>query len=286
MTWKERKQYELITMRVRVCGCQRNYGRKRSDSSTRFEWTGSLTIRDDGSLTLEPRVEDDNNVKSGENDIKNRKRVVPVSWLLSVDLAGTDEMILRYVLRDEDNFYDFNVFSAEIVFLKEPNDENGADSASSRRSSIYGRLTKALDSLIGSSLSRPKRIFVLLNPKAGWKKAVQTYEEVAAPILALAGVETERVVLSPGQDIVEILAGKENLLTEFDGVLTAGGDGTHGSVCTGIVANALRNSGSFDEERFAGVVRARVVCFLMWAQRMINCNADNIITYQFLTDKN
>ena len=61
--------------------------------------------------------------------------------------------------------------------------------------------------------------------------------------MSLAGVEFEKVVVSPGEDIVEIIAAKENLKRDFDGILTAGGDGTNAAIFNGLVVKALRDAG-------------------------------------------
>ena len=50
-------------------------------------------------------------------------------------------------------------------------------------------------------------------------------------------------MVTPGQDIVEIIAAKENLERDFDGILTAGGDGTHAAIFNGLVVKALRDAG-------------------------------------------
>ena len=56
-------------------------------------------------------------------------------------------------------------------------------------------------------------------------------------------MEYEKVIVTPGEDIVEIIAAKQNLERDFDGILTAGGDGTHAAIFNGLVAKATRDAG-------------------------------------------
>ena len=152
---------------------------------------------------------------------------IPIAWILDVAAENEDQIVLHHVARDEDEFYIFNHFLSVISF-----------SDNQSRLSI---LTQLRANVAIARQLRPKRLFVILNPKAGWGKCVQIFDEVALPLLALSNVEIERVAIAPGEDIVEIIAAKD--LNGFDGILTAGGDGTHSAIFNGLVKKSTAVNG-------------------------------------------
>lgn len=79
-----------------------------------------------------------------------------------------------------------------------------------------------------------------------WPIPITTVSLVARPLFTLAGIELEEVVIHPGDDIVEIIASKD--LTGVDGILTAGGDGTHRAIFDGLVQHQKRISAASDDK--------------------------------------
>ncbi|KAF8055035.1 hypothetical protein HT031_006851 [Scenedesmus sp. PABB004] len=99
---------------------------------------------------------------------------------------------------------------------------------------------------LAAAPGRPRRLLVLINPIGGRRAAQRTWDTVAAPVLAAAGVQCE-VVRTTHQGHAEAVVRGLALerLAELDGVVGVGGDGLFSELLAGLLqhphpAQALR----------------------------------------------
>ena len=194
-------------MDVHIVTTEKNRGRSNAKGEKRIiDFRGILQWISDGHLQF-------------QSHDGNERFFIPTWWILSIDDQNEDQSLLHHVDRDVDEFYIFNFFRTVITFFD-------AEARNEFAARIQGRLA----SFNGI---RPKKLFVILNPKAGWGKSVEIFNDVALPLFSIAGVQLDVVVVEPGEDICAILAAKD--FSGIDGVFTAGGDGTHSAIFNGLL---------------------------------------------------
>ncbi|XP_075234797.1 acylglycerol kinase-like protein Mulk isoform X2 [Lycorma delicatula] len=87
------------------------------------------------------------------------------------------------------------------------------------------------DEIIKNNM-QPRHITVILNPAANKRKAKTLFEKYCAPLLHLSGIRVD-VLITESSGQARSLA--ENLNSQTDAVLVAGGDGTLSEVVTGLM---------------------------------------------------
>jgi len=103
---------------------------------------------------------------------------------------------------------------------------------------LQHRMESALDK---NKLQRPKSLLIFVNPFGGHKRAGSVYENIAAPIIKLAGIKVTKVVTerrNHARDYVQTAN-----LAEYDGIVAVGGDGMANEVINGVLMAAQTAKG-------------------------------------------
>ncbi|CAL8339469.1 unnamed protein product [Boreogadus saida] len=89
-------------------------------------------------------------------------------------------------------------------------------------------------------LPRPKQLKVFINPGSHKKQSVLIYREHIAPLFRMAGIHTDITITERKGHILMVV--KECSLTQYDGVVCVGGDGTVAELAHALVLRAQLES--------------------------------------------
>ena len=83
------------------------------------------------------------------------------------------------------------------------------------------------------ALSRPRKLLLFINPYGGKKNALSLYEKYAKPIFQLANVDVSVIITQRPNQIFDLVL--QQHLDHFDGIISAGGDGTFSELFNGLI---------------------------------------------------
>ena len=156
----------------------RNYGRNGDskeklvvDCEGQIEWIPSRISTADGATASVST-----SANSGSLFFRSlgRSFSIPLAWILNAQTENDDQLIIRHFLRDENEFYLFN--SCESVFTFPTSEERGGGGGGG--AAELDRLLALMESKLKTvESSRPKKLLVILNPKAGWGKCNALFDE-------------------------------------------------------------------------------------------------------------
>jgi ceramide kinase len=84
---------------------------------------------------------------------------------------------------------------------------------------------------------------LFLNPFGGKKDAFKMYEKFGKPLFTLAQIEVNLIVTQRAQQIHDILMSKKINLSNYDGLVCCGGDGTFSELFNGLVYRTMADMG-------------------------------------------
>ncbi|TGZ70422.1 hypothetical protein CRM22_003203 [Opisthorchis felineus] len=99
---------------------------------------------------------------------------------------------------------------------------------------------KLNESVLNANPLRPRHLLVFVNPSAGHRRAVQTYEGIVRPLFGLARIKTHVIVTTHRGHVTEYLL--ENKLDDYDGVICVGGDGFLAEAVQGVLLRERINA--------------------------------------------
>ncbi|XP_038067344.1 ceramide kinase-like [Patiria miniata] len=88
---------------------------------------------------------------------------------------------------------------------------------------------------------RPQNLLVFINPYGGKKEAGSIYDTHTAPLFSLAGIKTTVIYTEAKNHARDVMLKRD--LTEFDGVVCVGGDGTFAEVVNGLLVRTQQEGG-------------------------------------------
>ena len=98
-------------MRVHLRQQQRNFGRDGANASAEKRFVAGLHVEPNGlKLKLTP-IND-----GGGANVSAHTDFIPIARVLGLRLKDADVIVLHYVTRDEQDFYNFNVIATDLTF--------------------------------------------------------------------------------------------------------------------------------------------------------------------------
>lgn len=91
--------------------------------------------------------------------------------------------------------------------------------------------------------NRPKNLLLFLNPYGGKQNAFALFEKYAKPLFKLAQVDINLIITQRAQQIYDIMTSQTIKLTNYDGVVCCGGDGTFAELFNGLVYRTMIDLG-------------------------------------------
>uniref|UniRef100_A0A1Q3F3B9 Putative sphingosine kinase involved in sphingolipid metabolism n=1 Tax=Culex tarsalis TaxID=7177 RepID=A0A1Q3F3B9_CULTA len=91
--------------------------------------------------------------------------------------------------------------------------------------------------------ARPKNILLFLNPYGGKQNAFALFEKYAKPLFHLAHVDINLIITQRAQQIYDIMTSQTINLSNYDGVVCCGGDGTFAELFNGLVYRTMIDLG-------------------------------------------
>ncbi|XP_022110720.1 ceramide kinase-like isoform X2 [Acanthaster planci] len=88
---------------------------------------------------------------------------------------------------------------------------------------------------------RPQNLLVFINPYGGRKEAASIYDSHTAPLFHLAGITTTLIYTEAKNHARDVMLKMD--LSEFDGVVCVGGDGTFAEVVNGLLVRTQQEDG-------------------------------------------
>lgn len=100
---------------------------------------------------------------------------------------------------------------------------------------------KCLRDRMTISQNRPKHFLAFVSPKSGKNRGVKIFRNKVRPIFELAGIKVTEVVTERQRHSVEYLQKCD--LSDFDGIISVGGDGMYSEVMNGLVLRTQKDAG-------------------------------------------
>lgn len=91
--------------------------------------------------------------------------------------------------------------------------------------------------------ARPKNLLLFLNPYGGKQNAFALFEKYAKPLFHLAHVDINLIITQRAQQIYDIMTSQTINLSNYDGVVCCGGDGTFAELFNGLVYRTMIDLG-------------------------------------------
>ncbi|XP_064617443.1 ceramide kinase-like [Liolophura sinensis] len=88
-------------------------------------------------------------------------------------------------------------------------------------------------------LSRPKKLLVFINPQSGSKTGEKIYRRKVAPLFSLCEIQTKVIVTQTENHSKDVL--RETDLSDYDGIVCVGGDGTLSEIANGYLQRCYRD---------------------------------------------
>lgn len=91
--------------------------------------------------------------------------------------------------------------------------------------------------------ARPKNLLLFLNPYGGKQNAFALFEKYAKPLFHVAHVDINLIITQRAQQIYDIMTSQTINLSNYDGVVCCGGDGTFAELFNGLVYRTMIDLG-------------------------------------------
>ncbi|XP_060619228.2 ceramide kinase-like isoform X1 [Anolis sagrei] len=105
-------------------------------------------------------------------------------------------------------------------------------------------------------ITRPRSLLVFINPVGGRKRAVEIYQTQVAPLFTLAGVYVQVVETCRAKEARDYIL--EQDLSDFDGLVSVGGDGTFNEIMHALLDRTQRKAGVPDDDIEAELLSPRL----------------------------
>lgn len=100
---------------------------------------------------------------------------------------------------------------------------------------------KCLRDRMTISQNRPKHFLAFVSPKSGKNRGVKIFRNKVRPIFELAGIKITEMITERERHSIEYLQKCD--LSDFDGIISVGGDGMYSEVMNGLVLRTQKDAG-------------------------------------------